>query len=320
MATVTRIGNDATNFWDYDTDNDLIDLSRASSSNNLITLQTSTSTLCLNPEKTALLIVDMQNFFLSPAVRPRSVKQEPTAAEAAAQALLDMGIPAARAHGIQIVWLSWGLTECDLNTMPPAVMRTFGNYTAASSTVKQGDLEKPIPTVPNMIRTKNPALYRGLGTELGTVDLGDNQTVQGGRVLMRGSWNAGLYEPLERAYQAGSQQTSTLQGSKSDVLIYKNRTSGLCIPGSDLEKFLEREGITTLLFGGVNTDQCVGGTLMDAFSKGYDCILLRDAATTGTPFGANEVWEWNITNCWGFVTTCEALQNASTAADNRNRF
>ncbi len=57
------------------------------------------------------------------------------------------------------------------------------------------------------------------------------------------------------------------------------------------EEFLEKEGIRTLLFTGVNTDQCVAGTHTDAFSKGYDCILLSDGCGTTSPdfaqFGKN---------------------------------
>jgi nicotinamidase-related amidase len=32
---------------------------------------------------------------------------------------------------------------------------------------------------------------------------------------------------------------------------------------------LEKEGIKTLLFAGVNTSQCVAGRLQDAFIKGW---------------------------------------------------
>lgn len=87
--------------------------------------------------------------------------------------------------------------------------------------------------------------------------------------------------------------------------------SGLWGSSTELDSFLQREGITTLLFGGMNTDQCVGGTLTDVFNKGYDCILLRDGVGTGPLFGASEVWEYNVMNSYGFVTTCKALMDAS---------
>lgn len=54
--------------------------------------------------------------------------------------------------------------------------------------------------------------------------------------------------------------------------------SGLSGSNTDCEAFLEREGIKTLLFTGVNTDQCVGGSYQDSFSKGYDSIFLNDGS------------------------------------------
>jgi nicotinamidase-related amidase len=304
------IGHDATNFWRYEPGCNTIDLSRGSKSNDLISLRTTTQSTRLDPEKTALLLIDLQNFFLHPAVRPRA-GDKPTPAEAATNALLSAGIPAARHHGIRVIWLCWGLTENDLRTMPPAIMRTFSCYEAGQSSKDHIGKNGPLPSAPNMVRIKNPALYKGLGTDLGTVESAANKTVPGGRVLMRGSWNAALYDPFDQEYKKSHGILGDNTQSKPDVLFHKNRMSGLWGSGSELESFLEREGISTLLLGGVNTDQCVGSTLTDAFSKGYDCIMLRDGVGTGTPFGASEVWEWNVTNCWGFVSTCEALKNAS---------
>lgn len=310
MVPTQKIGHDATNHWCYEPDSDTIDLSRGSQSKDLINLRTTTQTTRLDPEKTALLLIDLQNFFLHPAVRPRA-GDKPSPAEAATTALLNAGIPAARHHGIQVIWLCWGLTESDLRSMPPAIMRTFSCYETGLSTRDEIGCKGRLPSAPNMVRTKNPALYKGLGTDLGTVELADNETVPGGRVLMRDSWNAALHDPLDREYRESQRISGDNTQSKPDVLFHKNRMSGLWGSGSELESFLQQEGISTLLFAGVNTDQCVGSTLTDGFSKGYDCILLRDGVGTGTPFGASEVWEWNVTNCWGFVSTCEALKSAS---------
>lgn len=311
MAPAQRIGEDATNFWVYEPDSGIIDLSRGSRSKKLINLETTTQTTRIDPEKSALLLIDLQNFFLNPAVRPR-VGDKPTPAEAATQALLSAGIPAARHHGIRVIWLCWGLTEDDLISMPPAAIRSFSCYETSPSGKNNVGEKRLYPSAPNMIRTKTPALYKGLGADLGTVELSDNNTVPGGRVLMRDSWNATLFDPFNEEYRSSQQIPADNVRSKPDVLFHKNRMSGLWESGSELESFLRQEGITTLLFGGVNTDQCVGSTLTDAFSKGYDCILLRDGVGTSTPFGASVVWEWNVMNCWGFVSTCEALKNAST--------
>jgi len=84
--------------------------------------------------------------------------------------------------------------------------------------------------------------------------------------------------------------------------------SGLWGYQTGLDLFLQENGITTLLFAGVNADQvfpsfvvwcydsthppfsiqCVLGTLVDAYFRGYDCIVLRDAIATTSPEGAYE--------------------------------
>ncbi|GES60726.1 MFS transporter [Aspergillus terreus] len=291
---VYRIGNAKDNFWTYTPDTEEIDLSRGVSEDTpLLTLQTTTNPVRLNPAATALVIIDMQNFFLCPALRRPQAESKPTAGEKAAQVLIDTGIPAARQHQIRVVWLNWGLTEEDLACMPPGLMRTFGVYRA----VHTPDEAKFVSAPASMVREKNPSLYRGLGADLGALDIGNSEVVEGGRVLMRDTWNVALYPPLEKEYTHGLAIAAATSGASSqtppkpDAIVYKNRMSGLWGASTELEVLLKGEGITTLLFAGVNTDQCVGGTLMDAFSKG-------------------EAWEYNCMNCWGFVTSCEALKKA----------
>ncbi|KAJ9244061.1 hypothetical protein DTO169E5_2049 [Paecilomyces variotii] len=279
----TQIGTDPTNHWYYDPATGIIDLTRGHSSN-ATTLKTTTNTLRLAPEKSALVIIDMQNFFLSPALgRPTE-----STGLAAAKALMDIGIPAAREKGIRVLWVNWGLTEDEVNTMPPGVTRAFGVFEAVPDNSK---------------KRKNPNVYKGLGADLGPIQLPDGTTVEAGRVLMRDAWNTALYTPLDRAYLEGARRSST-----PDVWIHKNRMSALWGSGTDLEVYLEKEGITTLLFAGVNTDQCVGGTLMDAFSKGYDCIFLKDASATSSPQFSQDAWEWNSEHCWGFLSDCASLK------------
>lgn len=55
----------------------------------------------------------------------------------------------------------------------------------------------------------------------------------------------------------------------------------------------------------MNTDQCVGGTYQDAFSQGYDCILLADGCGTTSPNFAQHCIEYNAANTWGFVASCK---------------
>ncbi|KAL1981573.1 hypothetical protein VTN96DRAFT_2452 [Rasamsonia emersonii] len=313
------IGKQPTNHWTYDPDTGLIDLSRQSSRNGddgpttpkkkFLTLETATNPIRFDPAKSALVIIDMQNFFLSPALRGGG-QQQPSPGIQAANKLLSTGIPAARKHGIRVVWVNWGLTDAEVETMPPAVMKAFGVYESVDDDAidkngedqGQGQEEVAVP-LKTPRKRKNRNVYKGLGVDLGPIDLGDGKIVEGGRILMRDSWNAALYPPLEEEYRRGSSQ------APPDVWIHKNRMSALWGQGTDLEKFLQKGGITTLFFAGVNTDQCVGGTLMDAFSKGYDCILLRDGAATSSPGFATEAWEWNCAHTWGFLTSCEALMN-----------
>ena len=105
---------------------------------------------------------------------------------------------------------------------------------------------------------KNPRLYKGLGQEIGSVTLEDGTVVPGGRLLMRDTWNADLTPELKKSYvEEGKSATPP------DVWIHKNRMSGLWGEKTACTEFLEKEGIKTLFFAGVNTDQCVGGSLQD---------------------------------------------------------
>lgn len=90
--------------------------------------------------------------------------------------------------------------------------------------------------------------------------------------------------------------------------------SGLWGYQTSLDLFLKENGITTLFFAGVNADQvgidwlyyifaghrallqCVSGTLVDAYFRGYDCIVVKDAVATTSPEGGLENVLYNATN------------------------
>jgi phosphatidylethanolamine-binding protein len=115
-----------------------------------------------------------------------------------------------------------------------------------------------------LIESEGIPPHRGL-----RVDLGDGK----GRCLVAGEWNAAVYDPL---------QTSVLP---DDIHCAKNRMSGMWTPVQPLWRHLEADGRRTLLFTGVNTDQCVLGTLADAYNAGWDCIMIEDCSATTTPSG-----------------------------------
>jgi ureidoacrylate peracid hydrolase len=77
-----------------------------------------------------------------------------------------------------------------------------------------------------------------------------------------------------------------------------------------LDSILRNLDITTLLFAGVNLDQCVMCTLQDANFLGYDCILIEDCAATTSPDFCREATIYNIKQCFGFVVSSEVLGDA----------
>lgn len=248
-----------------------------------IRLSTTTEPVTLDPAKSALVIIDMQNFFLSPLLgRSRDGK----GIEASA-ALVKDAIPACRKAGIRIIWLNWGLTQDEIDSMPPVTLKAFG-FRRSSQTSAKG-----------------PSLYQGLGSQMGIIVSDEGVAIDAGRLLMRDQWNAALYDPLEESRQAG------LGGKceREDVWIHKNRMSGLWGSSTLCTEYLEQKGIKTLLFAGVNTDQCVGGSLQDAVTRGYDCLLLTDGCATTTPdrFGGQACVEYNVGRSWGFTLTCRDL-------------
>ena len=130
------------------------------------------------------------------------------------------------------------------------------------------------------------------------VNLGSEMANSRGRVLFEGTHNADLYGPLKAAVAA------------DDVFCRKSRMSGMWSPDEDLYRYLVASGKKTVLFGGINTDQCVLSTITDAHSWGWDCILLKDCSGTLTSPAAQAVAEYNIGTCIGFVSDSRALVEA----------
>ncbi|KAB8356388.1 hypothetical protein FH972_023971 [Carpinus fangiana] len=124
-----------------------------------------------------------------------------------------------------------------------------------------------------------------------------------GRCLWRDSWNAALYAPLKEAQQP------------EDVIFHKNRPSGMWSLDQDMHRYLRQHDKKTVIFAGVNTDQCVLGTLTDAYSNGFDCILLGDCTGTQSGFQANELCDWNVATMYGFVTDSASFVSSVRETD-----
>ena len=277
------IGHDK-NFWLYDSQRRLFDLTHPPTPTSdpvspRFTVETTTRPIVINPSKSALLVIDMQNFFLSSAFgRAKGSGHD------ACDQLASHAIPAARKAGIRVVYVNWGLTQNDLAEMPPSITRAFGFEAeldgAKVALDKHGDVrfkggDKQLED------GQAGRKYAGLGHPCGIVpDPVSGRDVDAGKMLMRDQWNTALYAPLDGMFEEGRRL-----GGRPDVWVHKNRMSGLWGGSTPLEQFLEKEGIRTLFFSGVrpllsavvivltmpkvNTDQCVSGTHMVAFSKGY---------------------------------------------------
>ena len=302
------IGSVNDDFWLYDSETGF-DLTRPTPPTrppvkNAITLQTTTSPITIDPVKSALVIIDMQNFFLSPAIgRPADSKW----LQAQGQ-LVEQAIPAAREAGIQVVWLNWGLSDQDLISLPPSVFRAFGFNTLPADEFDRlfsvsASTQRPSISggMPQNDVGKDSTIYKGLGQTLENVSLPDGRKLSAGRMLMRDQWNTELSSPLQRSFQLSS------KSPKPDVWLNKNRISGLHVPESPAALYFQAHGTKTLFFAGVNTDQCVNATLADAFAQGYDCVLLKDGCATTSPHGAQECVEYNVARTMGFVVDCQGF-------------
>jgi len=82
---------------------------------------------------------------------------------------------------------------------------------------------------------------------------------------------------------AGTQEAQIvddLQPGRGDIIVDKQRFSGFF--ETDLEQILNRMGIKHLIISGVSTEQCVLATVFDAFFRGYDITVVKDACGTGS--------------------------------------
>ena len=132
----------------------------------------------------------------------------------------------------------------------------------------------------------------GRGTGLGS-PLAD-APVPGARVLQKDSWAAAVVDEL--APRPG------------DLCVDKYRMSGFW--DTPLDSILRNLGISTVFFGGVNADQCVLATLMDANFLGYDTILVEDCSATTSPRYCWDATLYNVRQCFGFSTGSKAMLKA----------
>jgi hypothetical protein len=102
---------------------DIFDLTRSGSSpittSLTIPMLGSRKTAIIEPTRSALVIIDMQNFFLHPELSPKA-----TGGRKAVQPTLNM-IDGFRSKGMKVLWTNWGLDGYDLLTIPPSFLSGF---------------------------------------------------------------------------------------------------------------------------------------------------------------------------------------------------
>ncbi|WP_244629738.1 cysteine hydrolase family protein [Martelella limonii] len=119
----------------------------------------------------------------------------------------------------------------------------------------------------------------------------------GAHVLEEGSWSAKVVDELTP--------------EDGDIAVSKYRMTGFT--DTELEAILRNLDVSTLLFAGVNVDQCVMNTLTDAVARGFDAILLQDCAATSSPAYCLEATLYNVRQCYGFVCDGTELKAALEA-------
>jgi nicotinamidase-related amidase len=131
-------------------------------------------------------------------------------------------------------------------------------------------------------------LYKPHGSGIG---LGDPLPGSGAHVLEKDSWAAAVVEELKP--------------EPRDIRVDKYRISGFW--DTPLDSILRNLGTKSILFAGVNTDQCVLHSLTDANFLGYGCILVDDCCATTSPDFCTEATIWNVKKCFGFVIGSDAI-------------
>ena len=139
----------------------------------------------------------------------------------------------------------------------------------------------------------SPGLFHVYNPDGSSIGLGQEVPRSGSRVLEKGQWGASIVEELDV--------------QPTDIHVDKCRMSGFW--DTPLDSILSQLGTRTLLFAGVNADQCVLHTLADANFLGYDCVLLSDCSATTSPSFCWDATVYNVRTIFGFT----AVSNDFTA-------
>ena len=126
-------------------------------------------------------------------------------------------------------------------------------------------------------------------------DEGDPEFRKRTRHCLTGSW--------------GSQLVDALRPRSGDLIRPKHAFSAFF--GTDLNEWLRRRGVTTLIICGVVTNICVRSTAHDAFFHGYDVLIASDACAATGP-REQESTLYDLETHFARVATVAALLEAKS--------
>lgn len=236
----------------------LADMTRTPRAVRAVRLAARSKDIVVDLNKSAMIVIDMQNDFCHPRGWLAGIGVDVTSARAPIKPLAKL-LPGLRHAGVPVVWVNWG-NRPDLANISPALLHVYNGDGRGIG------LGAPLPHAP----------------------------VPGARVLEKGSWAAAVVDELKPA--------------PADIAVDKYRMSGFW--DTALDSILRNLGVSTVFFGGVNVDQCVLATLMDANFLGYDTILVEDCSATTSPSFCRDATLYNVRQCFGFSVRSAALLKA----------
>jgi ureidoacrylate peracid hydrolase len=220
-----------------------------------VTVQTKPEPIKLDTNRTALIVVDMQNTFCKKGGLFDYLGQLD---EMKVTRIIDRDkkiINVCRSRGIKIIYLRMGYK----------------------------------PDLSNAGGSESPNYYK----ELGVVAMRRHQELKG-KFLIIGNWDWQIIDELKP--QPG------------EIVINKDRYSGFV--NTELDTTLRTNNIKYLLFIGIATNVCIDSTLRDSYFREYFPILISDGCGNVGPEFTQEATIWNVTEVFGWVTTCHNLVKA----------
>jgi len=246
-----RIGLQA-NSWHVNKEE--VSFQRVAAAPKLISIEAAPQRITLDLQRTAIIVVDMQNDFCSKGGWLDHIGANYEVLQQPIKPLQTL-LPKLRSRGVPVIWLNWG-NRSDRANLSPSIIHVYNQ----------------------------DGVSQGIGDPL----------ANGSKVLEKGSWGAALVDEL--------------QPEPEDIHVDKYRMSGFW--DTPLDSILRNLRIDTVLFAGVNLDQCVMATLQDAVNSGYDAVLLEDCSATNSPSYCTDATIFNVKQCYGFVASSTDIVGA----------